>query len=73
MKNTIALPMSRVTALAAETGKAPELAIAELLSVFHSRKMWAHLEASKTTNNVAFFVYGKNVPTLRNARTSNKH
>ena len=34
MKNTLTLPMSRVNALAIETGKTPELAIADLLSVF---------------------------------------
>jgi len=63
MKNTIALPMSRVNALAAETGKTPEVAIADLLSVLHSRRMWAHFDKSKTTTTEAVFVYGANVPT----------
>ncbi len=72
MKNTITLPMSRVNALAAETGKAPELAVADLLTVFHSRKMWAHLERSKTTATVAVFIYGSNVPTLRKGKKPTK-
>ena len=65
MKSTITLPMSRVNALAAETGKAPELAVAELLSVLHSQKMWAHFKNPKSTGSVAVFIYGSNVPTLR--------
>ena len=72
MKNILTLPMSRVNALAVETGKAPELAIADLLSVFHSRRMWAHFERSKTTTATAVFVYGANVPTLRKTRTAAK-
>ena len=64
MKNTITLPMCRVNALSAETGKAPELAVADLLSVFHSCKMWAHLDRSKSSRTEAVFVYGANVPTL---------
>ena len=64
MKNTLTLPMSRVNALAIETGKTPELAIADLLSVFYSRKMWAHIEKSKSTNATAVIVYGADVPTF---------
>ena len=70
MKNTLTLPMSRVNALAIETGKTPELAIADLLSVFHSRKMWAHFAKSKSSSGVAIFVYGPNVPTLRRRKAS---
>ena len=72
MKSTFTLPMCRVNALAAETGKNPEVAIAELLSVLHSRKMWAHFEKSKSTNAVAVFVCGVNVPTFRKGRRSSK-
>ena len=72
MRNTITLPMCRVNALAVETGKAPELAVADLLSVFHSRKMWAHFEKSKTTATVAVFIYGTNVPTLRKGKKQSK-
>ena len=72
MKNTLTLPMSRVNALAIETVKTPELAIADLLSVFHSRKMWAHFEKSKTTTATAVFVYGVNVPTFRKAKAVSK-
>lgn len=72
MKNTLTLPMSRVNALTVETGKTPEVAIADLLSVFHSRRMWAHFERSKTTDAVAVFIYGENVPTPRKAKTATK-
>lgn len=72
MKNLITLPMCRVNALAAETGKTPELAIADLLSVFHSRKMWAHFEKSKTTATTAVFIYGVNVPTLHKGKAPTK-
>lgn len=65
MKSTLTIPMSRVNALAAETGESPELAIANLLSILRSRKMWAHFDKTKTTDDVAVFVYGCNVPTLR--------
>lgn len=64
MRNTITLPMSRVNALAIETGEAPEVAVAALLSVLHSRKMWAHFDKSKTTDTTACFVYGQDVPTF---------
>jgi hypothetical protein len=65
MRNTLTLPMSRVNALAAETDTTPEAAISALLSVLHSRKMWAHFDKSKTTTATAVFVYGANVPTFR--------
>lgn len=64
---TIALPTYRVNALAAETGKAPELAIAELLSVLYSRKMWAHYQGHNSSESI--FIYGQNVPTSKR-RTS---
>lgn len=63
MNNTISLPRSRVAALAAETRTSSEIAIAGLLSVLHSRKMWAHLDTKRSTQNVCVFVYGANVPT----------
>ena len=72
MKNILTLPMSRVNALAAESGKSPELAIANLLSFLHSRKMWAHFEKTKTTCDLAVFVYGCNVPTLRRGKKAGK-
>ena len=59
--HTLTLPTHRVNALAVETGKDPEVAIAELLSVLHSRKMWAHLRGEHIGESV--FVYGRNVPT----------
>lgn len=68
MKNIITLPIRRVNALAAETGKAPELAVADLLSTLHSRRMWAHFDRSKSSSTTAVFVYGKNVPTLTGAK-----
>lgn len=57
--------MDRVNALAAETGKTPEVAVADLLSVLRNRKMWAHFEESKSTSAMAVFSYGANVPTPR--------
>ena len=68
MRNTITLPVKRVAALVAETGDVlPERVIAKLLSTLYSREMWAHLDARKSTNEVAVFVYGSNVPTPTNS------
>lgn len=70
-KKILTLPTSRVAALVAETGDIlPERAIAKLLSVLHGRKMWAHLDARKSTNEVVVFLYGKNVPTPLAKRAS---
>ena len=71
MTNTITLPMNRVAGLVAETGDVlPERAVSKLLSVLYSRRMWAHFDAKKSTDKVAVFVCGDNVPTLtkRSAR-----
>lgn len=72
MRNTLTIPMSRVNALAAETGQSPEQAISSLLSTLLTRKMWAHFEESKTTSDLAVFVYGCNVPTLRRGKKADK-
>ena len=68
MKNTITLPMDRVAALVVETHSTPEAAISNLLSVLHSRRMWAHLDERKSSKDVAVFVYGSNVPTPTRSR-----
>ena len=70
MKNTLALPMSRVAALINETQTSPEAAVAKLLSVLHAREMWAHLDERKSTKDVAVFVYGRNVPTPKRGKTA---
>lgn len=61
----LSLPVERVNALASETGKKPELAIADLLSVLHARKMWAHCDEKRTTKTTAVFLYGSYVPTSK--------
>lgn len=68
MRGAISLPMGRVTALANEMGKSAELAVADLLSVLCSRKMWAHLKGWDAQGEAAVFVYGDNVPTPRARR-----
>ena len=70
MRNTITLPMSRVVALIYETQTSPEAAVAKLLSVLHAREMWAHLDAQKSTKDVAVFIYGRNVPTPKRGKTA---
>lgn len=65
MKNTLALPMSRVTALITETNQSAGVAVGKLLSVLHGREMWAHLDPKKTTDDIAIFSYGFNVPTSK--------
>ena len=69
MRNTLTLPRSRVAALVVETNTPSETAVANLLSVLHARKMWAHLDEKKSSRTKAVFVYGANVPTLRHARS----
>ena len=72
MRNTLTLPMSQVAALINETQTSPETAIKKLLSVLHAREMWAHLDARKSTKDVAVYVYGRNVPTPKRGTSAAK-
>ena len=68
---SITLPTSRVNALSRETGKQPEEAVADILSVLLGRRMWAHSQPARLGSpDVVLFVYGQNVGTFAKEQNS---